>query len=116
MGLFGRSADLFSMPNFEYKHLSHHFKFTSQQSKMNATSVSVERGQKYVFNFEIYRFVKKADNLSHPPLLLWISDPVRPRFLAITSSDLARSLSNFRTLHFSPSADFCQYGLLTKNR
>ena len=43
----------------------------------------------------------------------------RPReapFLAITSSDLARSLSNFRTLHFSPSADFCQYGLLTKNR
>ena len=41
--------------------------------------------------------------------LLWISDPVRPRFLAITSSDLARSLSNFRTLHFSPSADFCQY-------
>ena len=49
-------------------------------------------------------------------LLLWISDPVRPRFLAITSSDLARSLSNFRTRHFSPSADFCQYGLLTKNR
>ena len=48
--------------------------------------------------------------------LLWISDPVRPRFLAITSSGLARSLSNFRTLHFSPSADFCQYGLLTKNR
>ena len=48
--------------------------------------------------------------------LLWISDPVRPRFLAITSSDLAWSLSNFRTLHFSPSADFCQYGLLTKNR
>ena len=50
------------------------------------------------------------------PNLLWISDPVRPRFLAITSSDFARSLSNFRTLHFSPSADFCQYGLLTKNR
>ena len=43
----------------------------------------------------------------------------RPRetpFLAITSSDLVRSLSNFRTLHFSPSADFCQYRLLTKNR
>ena len=39
-----------------------------------------------------------------------------PFFLAITSSDLARSLSNFRTLHFSPSADFCQYVLLTQNR
>ena len=37
-------------------------------------------------------------------------------FLAITSSGLARSLSNYRTLHFSPSANFCQYGLLTKNR
>ena len=42
---------------------------------------------------------------------------MRPRFfLAIISSGLARSLSNFRTLHFSPSADFCQYGLLTKNQ
>ena len=69
MGLFGRSADLFSMPKFEYKHLSHHFKFTSQQSKMNATPASIERVKKYVFNFEIYRFVKKAANLPHPPLL-----------------------------------------------
>ena len=51
-----------------------------------------------------------------PFYLLWISDPVRPRFSSITSLDLARSLSNFRTLHFSPSADFCQYGLLTKNQ
>ena len=39
------------------------------------------------------------------------SDPVRPSFLAITSSDLARSLSNFRTFNFSPSANLCQYGL-----
>ena len=53
--------------------------------------------------------VSKAD-------LLWISDPVRPCFLAITSSDLAQLVPNFHTLHFSPSADFCQYGLLTKNR
>ena len=30
---------------------------------------SVERVQKYVFNFEIYRFVKKTANLPHPPLL-----------------------------------------------
>ena len=59
MGLFGRSADLFSMPKFEYKHLFHHFKFTSQEGKINATPASVERVQKYVFNFEIYRFVKK---------------------------------------------------------
>ena len=57
-GLFGRSADIFSMPKFEYKHLSYHFKVTSQQSKMNATPASVERVQKYVFSFEIYRFVK----------------------------------------------------------
>ena len=57
--LVGRSADLFSMPKFEYKHLFHHFKFTSQENKMNATPASVERVQKYVFNFEIYRFVKK---------------------------------------------------------
>ena len=62
MGLFGRSADLFNMPNFEYKHLSHHFKFTSQQSKMNDTPASGERVQKYVFNFEIYRFAKKRPN------------------------------------------------------
>ena len=59
MGLFGRSADLFSMPKFEYKHLSHHFKFTSQESKINVTPASVERVQKYVLNFEIYRFLKK---------------------------------------------------------
>ena len=43
VGLFGRSADLFSMPNFEYKHLSHHFMFTSKQSKMNDTPASGER-------------------------------------------------------------------------
>ena len=68
MGLFGRSADLFSMPNFECKHLSSHFKFTSQESKMNDTPASGERVQKYDFNFEIYRFVKKAAKLPHPPL------------------------------------------------
>ena len=48
--------------------------------------------------------------------LLWISDPVRPCFLAITSSDLAQLVPNLHTLHFSPSADFYQYGLLTKNQ
>ena len=47
------------MPKFEYKHLSHHVKFTSQQSKKNATPASIERVQKYVFNFEMYHFVKK---------------------------------------------------------
>ena len=41
-------------------------------------------------------------------------DPVRPCFLAITSSDLAQLVSNFHTIHFSPSADIHQYGLLTK--
>ena len=46
--------------------------------------------------------------------LLWISDPVRPCFLAITSSDLAQLVPNLHTLHFSPSADCCQYGLLSK--
>ena len=46
--------------------------------------------------------------------LLWISDPVRPCFLAITSSDLAQLAPNFHTIHFSPSADIHQYGLLTK--
>ena len=35
---------------------------------MYATSASVERVQKYVFNFEIYRFVKKTANLPNPPL------------------------------------------------
>ena len=49
-----------------------------------------------------------------PHTLLWISDPVRPCFLAITSSDLAQLVPNFHTLHFSPSADIHQYGLLTK--
>ena len=87
VGLFGRSADLFIMPKFEYKHLSHHFKFTSQQSKMYATPASVERVQKYVFDFKIYRFVIKAANLPHPPLqsmewtgsILWIHNPVQSR-------------------------------------
>ena len=46
--------------------------------------------------------------------LLWISDPVRPCFLEITSSNLSQLVSNFHTIHFSPSADIHQYGLLTK--
>ena len=58
MGQFGRFADLCDMSKFEYKHLSHHFQFTSQERKMNATDASVERVQKYVFNFETYRFLK----------------------------------------------------------
>ena len=47
------------MSKFEYKRLSHHFKFTSRESKMNAPPFSVERVQKCVFNFEIYRILKK---------------------------------------------------------
>ena len=35
---------------------------------MNVPPVSVERVQKCVINFEIYRFLKKAANLPHPPL------------------------------------------------
>ena len=35
---------------------------------MIATPVSAERVQKCVFNFEIYRFLKKTANLSHPLL------------------------------------------------
>ena len=40
--------------------------------------------------------------------------PWGPVFLSITSSDLAQWVPNFHTLHFSPSADIHQYGLLTK--
>ena len=36
---------------------------------MNVPPGSVERVQKCVVNFEIYRFLKKAANLPHPPLL-----------------------------------------------
>ena len=36
---------------------------------MNVPPVSVEGVQKCVVNFEIYRFLKKAANLPHPPLL-----------------------------------------------
>ena len=35
---------------------------------MNDTPASGERVQKYVFDFEIYRFAKKAAKLPHPPL------------------------------------------------
>ena len=37
---------------------------------MNVPPVSVERVQKCVVNFEVYRFLKKAANLPHPPLPL----------------------------------------------
>ena len=36
---------------------------------MNVPPVSVERVQKCVVNLEIYRFLKKAANLPHPPLV-----------------------------------------------
>ena len=36
---------------------------------MNVPPASVERVQKCAVNFEIYRFLKKAANLPHPPLL-----------------------------------------------
>ena len=62
------------MPNFEYKHLSHHFKFTSQQSKMNDTPASGERVQKYVFNFEIYRLAKKSGQIT-PSSPMPMTDP-----------------------------------------
>ena len=42
----------------------------AKESKMNATPVSVERLQKCVFKFEIYRFYKKTNNLLHSPLHL----------------------------------------------
>ena len=63
------------MPKIEYKHLSHHFQFASQEGKMIATPASVERvvhigthlqrsneyhrGErvKCVFNFEIHHFL-----------------------------------------------------------
>ena len=51
-----------------HMHLLHHFQFTSQESKMIATPARVEKVQKCAFNFEIYRFLKKAANLPHPPL------------------------------------------------
>ena len=35
---------------------------------MNATPASVERVQKYVFNFEIYCLVKKRPIYPYPPL------------------------------------------------
>ena len=35
---------------------------------MNVPPVSVESVQKCAVNFEIYRFLKKAANLPHPPL------------------------------------------------
>ena len=70
--LFGRSADLFSMPNVEYKHLSHHFNFTSLQSKVNDTPASGEGVQKYVFNFKIYRFAKRKRPIY--PILPYTSD------------------------------------------
>ena len=60
--------------------------------------------------------ISKIRNIQIVDTYYGFQTPVRPRFLAITSPDLARSLSNFRTHHFSPSADFCQYGLLSKNR
>ena len=37
---------------------------------MNVPPVSVERVQKCAVNFDIYRFLKKAANLPHPPLSL----------------------------------------------
>ena len=77
------------MPKFEYKHLSHHFKFTSQQSKMNATPASVERVQKYVFNFEIYRFVKKSGQFTP-------SSPTYPQFINI-------SINNFFSFRIATS-------------
>ena len=50
-----------------YKHLSLHFQFASQESKIIATPASAERVQKCVFNFEIYCFLKKTTNLPHLP-------------------------------------------------
>ena len=49
-------------------------------------------------------------------LLLWISDPVKPCFSAITSWRLDWLASTFGMSRFSSSANFCQYGLVTKNR
>jgi len=46
--------------------------------------------------------------------LLWISDPVRPRFSAISSKLLAGLNPDFHTAYFSSGADLYQYTLLTK--
>ena len=42
---------------------------------MIATPASVERVQKCAFNFEIYRFLKKATNLPHLPLFFKLGAP-----------------------------------------
>ena len=47
------------MLKFEDKYLSYHFKFLSQEINMTATPASVEKLQKYVFNFKLYRFLQK---------------------------------------------------------
>ena len=62
------------------------------------------------------RLLREGRGVVRNHQLLWISDPVRPRFSAITSYDFVKYKSNFRTACFSPGADFCQYSLLTKNR
>ena len=46
---------------------------------MNVPPVSVERVQKCVVNFEIYRFLKKAANLPHPPLQLCLTYLINER-------------------------------------
>ena len=46
---------------------------------MIATPVSAERVQKCVFNFEIYRFLKKTANLPHPFYLKKLKKLTRAR-------------------------------------
>ena len=59
---------------------------------------------------------RERERMSHLAVtdLLWISDRLRPRFLAIIFSEMAESESNFRTVYFSSGANFCPYSLLTK--
>ena len=69
---------------------------------MNDTPASGERVQKYVFNFEIYRFAKKAAKLPHPPLPNLVSiaknflEPEYPSRINF-SGLVARSLHPTRT-------------------
>ena len=60
---------------------------------MNATPASVERVQKYVFNFEIYCFMKRAANLPHPPLVVHLQSGGELSILhpAITYEVIARN-------------------------
>ena len=63
---------------------------------MNVPPVSVERVQKCVVNFERYRFLKKAANLPHPPLLFISSNAYMTRDPSGESETVPRPSSSDR--------------------